>query len=332
MNKDFGAFSDQPISCDIHDFLDIEISETWILKDFLPFGGKMLIWGDTNAGKSPLVATLAQSVLSGTPFLRKIATAQGNVAYFMFPDMSLQEWQDRWEPWRLGGFLPERGQFYTNFHPTNARIDATAKQVRELQGTKKEWPSHLKWVQDLRSYDPILVIVDVITQTHDRDMNDGLVPKLIYNAWRTVTGNRPGIVFTHHERKALYATLTGKKVSDPKHSFSGHMDWLNLVSGGIEIAKEGNRFLVNLSKERKGDGTTVFPIHLNTETMLFDIGDNHWGRAWKMLEKGVEPDEVAMKICTEDFNLTKAQKLVGQVVKVLDAQAEIRREQNVALV
>ena len=325
MNKEYDPFSTKPISCYMEDFVEIGegVRTSWVLKDFLPFGGKMLIWGDTNAGKSPLMATLAHSIITGKPFLRKFPVCQGNVAYMMMPDMAFDEWRDRWKKWKENDMMPPKGTFLTHYHFTNARIDEVADRIRKLGS--KALPEEMEWISDLRKHNASVVFIDVLSETHQLDSSDGLTPTKIYDSWRLICGNRPGLVFVHHDKKPFHATTTGKKLDDAKHSFSGHMGWLNLVSGGIHIDNPGDlKYFISLEKARNTPKTT-FPISLNLDTMLFDIGDDKWAKAWTMLERGEEPDMVMKKIADRNFDIGKASKVINQIRDVMEAQVEMRR-------
>lgn len=229
--------------------------ELMLIKPFMPAGGHCLLHGKRGLGKTQLAHTIALSVALGQPFLGEYEVAQDRVFYVQ-ADMTQQLQQDRLRRIIDAGVpatLPLRYMIFPGSFDCEAEAAAEAA-----------------WVDDLRSYDPGLVIVDTLRKSHAREENASDSAVHVYSAWRHICGPRPTILYLHHDRKTSELPR-----EDNSEEFRGSGAWLDEADLGMHLRKGKAGPFLDWSKLRTcaEEAVKVTPLQIDADTLLMNPVD-----------------------------------------------------------
>lgn len=268
----------QSFGSSIDELLELELEhEEWVVDPFLPAGGRMLLYGETGVGKSQVAMTMALAVLQGLPFLDKFGTTRGNVCYIQ-ADMPLVEWKERIQ--LSTKHLPTTSGFFQIFCAETLNILEEARHPERSQF--REW---------IIEFGPKLVIVDVLSETHQEDENDNSVPGPVYNAWKKIVGTQAGILFVHHEKKPA-------EYRNNKYSFSGAHKWLDLCSSSLRVSESRNQiFLENPKAARNAARADKIALDRDPQTLLVRPAGKPVEVAFRqMMEAGKTKSEIVAEV------------------------------------
>ena len=217
----------ESFSCSIGELMDLEFAdEDFIIQDILPCHGRAMLFGDTGAAKTQLALTLAINVIRGEPFLDKYTTKRGKVVYIAVGDMPAAELKSKVQRLRQELNAEEKEAIKLVYLPDSIDI------IEEVKRSKS-------WLRDeITDFNQVLIIVDIVSQTHTGDENKPGIAGPVYNSWRKLCNcpTGPGILFIHHEKKPPL-DMTGY---DRKYAFSGHLQWISLTSTAMCIIQKKN--------------------------------------------------------------------------------------------
>jgi len=267
----------QNFGSSVDDVIGLELEhESWIVDPFLPAGGKMLLYGETGVGKSQIAMTMALACLQGAPFLGKFPTQRGNICYIQ-ADMPLVEWKERLA--RSCSHLSDRSGFFQIYCAETLNILNEARRPDSSQF--REW---------IIEFDPSLVIVDVLSETHQEDENDNSVPGPVYHAWRKIVGPKPGILFVHHEKKP-------SEFRNNKYAFSGAHKWLDLCSSSLRVSESRNViYLENPKAARNAKRMEKLALRRDEETLLVYPSKPVEAVFQQMVEQGKSIKEIVAEV------------------------------------
>jgi len=268
--------------CSIGELMDLKFAnEDFVIDKILPRHGRALLFGDTGAAKTQLALTAAINVIRGEDFLDKYATAKGKVVYIAVGDMPASEFKMKANRLREELDNEEKELIRTVYFPDGIDI------LEEL-ADEDSW---LK--QQIKDFNPIFVVVDVISQTHFGDENGPGVAGPTYNAWRQICAcdAAPGILFVHHEKKPPM-DMEGY---NRKFAFSGHLQWVNLVSTAMCIIKEKKEIrTLKIVKYRNMAQPVDIKLELDDTTLLCYPLSHRPVKVWaeRQMRKGTPKEEI----------------------------------------
>ncbi len=219
---------------DLLDAPDISIEkEEFIIDRLLPAGGRILMFGDTGAGKTQLALTMIESLIKGEKFLDEYETNGKRAMYIAVGDMPINELKPKLIKMLTENIGEEyRGQVKVLFVPQG--IDIIGEKTVEIRQIIKE----------IKDFEPDLLIIDLVSTTHKFSMNDQGIAREVYDVWGKWAG-WAGIVYLHHEKKLPY---DGK--INPKDMFTGDKYWINLTSTAVRIYEKGAKRYFQIVKPR----------------------------------------------------------------------------------
>lgn len=287
------------------DFVGREIPEPPFLVDpIMPLGGTFLLYGREGAGKTQLVMTLIRDLLNESPFLERYRTMQSARAAYLSFDMPEQMVQDRVERVLPDIAEPERFSLVVQDGP----IDIT--RVGQDEG----------WVQELRSFDPHIILIDTLRKIHFGDENQSHTVAEVLHHLRRVFGVRAGIGLVHHEVKDSFFT---KDRADQDRQ-RGSVGWTADLDLGLRVKKVqkqiGDTFVkisfprVRFSEEQapvktKMDVNSLTLVPMQGEETAVD-------KAEKFLAKHPQAEryDIVQHLKGEGYKKTQAYEAADQVV------------------
>ena len=218
----------EPFACSIGELMDLEFAdEDFVIQDIVPHHGRVMLFGDTGAAKTQLGLTVAINTIRGEPFLEKYPCTKGKVVYIAVGDMPAAELKLKVTRLREELTEAEKELIHIIYLPDGINI------LEEVNKSKS-------WLRDeIRNFNPILVIIDVVSQTYDNTHeNDPGYAGPVYTAWRNICVCKaaPAQWFIHHEKKPPQ----DMKNFNRKYAFSGHLQWISLTSTSMCIIKKEN--------------------------------------------------------------------------------------------
>ena len=288
----------------------------FVVKDLLPQGGRMLVYGDTGTYKSTCILTMAAEIAKGGLWMGKFPCRPGKVCYFSTHDMSLNEW-------RKERFMPGQEKLTPE---VRSRIQLTHfDQVIPIETvaylSEEDRP---RWVQRARDHKPAVVVVDVVAETTRLKANENDTPGRVMTAWSALFDFTPAFIFLHHERKV---TLSWNgKVEIAKQAYSGAHEWLAMCSTGLRIESEPTSLnrTMHFVKARNNHEIEGVKLSFNVEDWPFAaVGDKLWTKVWNLLEKFPdEPEKVAKIASGKQTTTENARKKVEEILEVREMQKE----------
>lgn len=217
----------------------------FVLDPYIPKVGKVLLYGTTSVGKSPVMWGIAAAVASGKPFLG-LPTRKTPVL-IIETDSTYLSTKRRIA--RLKGPIPEDVHFL--FFPG-----------LNIPGVK---PEHVEAIVGaLRDINPGLVFLNSLRKIHDLDDKDSKTVKLVYEWCDRMFGGR-AVCFVHHERKNP-TTADSRDVEVSRERFSGAMNWLNDAQVGLHLKKgkgpEGSNLKLMHVKSQETELYRPMPLRL----------------------------------------------------------------------
>jgi hypothetical protein len=225
------------------DFLNQPIPPVqWLIEDFVPRQGVVLLHAKTSIGKSPLIWKMAQCISEGTDFFgHKVReTGAALIVELDTPDALVQPRLKLLNP------VPKRVA-YCNLYPGINSLD--------LSGT----PSAV-FTNHGANTKPVVVFVNTLRRCHIADDKDSSIPSQVYGVWQKLFPHA-AIIFVHHDKKAQI--INGIEIEAGDQAFSGSQHWqddaqiaLHLISTG---KKERN---VRLEVTKSQVGAVPDPLKL----------------------------------------------------------------------
>lgn len=189
----------------------------FLIDPYIPRTGKVLLWGDTSVGKSPVSWHMAHCVAEGKPFCG-LPTQQARVL-FIEVDSTEEGTKVRLQK----------------------RPDITTHDVRFIflssMSIPNVNPEDVGLIIDrVKTFDPGLIIVNSLQKIHSLSPRETQTATIVYNWWNQVCGPDRAYVFVHHERK----TPSNPDFYDAdREKFSGSKGWLDSAQVGIQLKKWG---------------------------------------------------------------------------------------------
>jgi hypothetical protein len=197
-----------------------------LLNPYIPKEGKVLLFGTTSIGKSPLMWTMAFCVAEGVPFFG-LPVQQTNVLFIEL-DSSRVGTKRR---------LKKRPELATEnvgfiFLPGLNIPNVDKKHFEEIQA-------------GLRDLDPGLIIVNSLRKCHSLDDKDSATTKIVYEWFDRVFPGR-AVLICHHERKSP-VNAKDREGGVDRENFSGSAAWSNDAQVTLHLRSHGGDKKANLA-------------------------------------------------------------------------------------
>lgn len=219
----------------------------FILNPYIPRSGKVLLYGGSSVGKTPLLWHMAACVSEGIPFFG-LPTLQTPVLYIEM-DSTERGTANRLRkattlPPNQVEFVFIPGLDLPNPEPALAQLLLTTYQ--EIK--------------------PGLVIVSPLLKAHSLDDKDSATVRAVYG-WFDKHMKDSAVVFIHHEKKH---STSPDAIEIATERFSGNQNWFNLAQGAMQLQEAG---IGNLKlHHRKGQETEkIQPLPLSLDPNGTDL-------------------------------------------------------------
>jgi len=232
--------------------LTIHVFETpaFCVTPFLPQGGIALLHGPPGVGKSQLALTLGLAVATGTEFLTpEYKTLANNVLYIQL-DVIAPIQQERMHV--LNG---KYGAAPLAFFTMTDRFNV-------LQ------PPRGPPLDSARAFNPSLVIIDALRDTHTLDEDESATVPIVFGAWRTLFPDAT-LVFLHHDRKVQLVPGGSERMFSESARGSGA--WLAKVDCGLHMTDVKGDLTMFFSKVRTCPPQAPLAVKLNDESLLVEL-------------------------------------------------------------
>ncbi len=221
----------------------------FIIKDWLPAGGMLLLYGEDGVGKSFVATTLASCLAEGRDFLG-FEVLRSKVVYIQI-DMTPALQQDRVKKQE---WLSDENLFFV-LGDMNRWITQTAPEEA--------------WVKRVNELKPDVIIFDTLRQLHNLNEDASSTPGIVYRKARSLFGNAPALVFLHHTRKEQ------PEQWNVKQGYRGSSAWRADVDTAIMLRKHRGKIRMSFPKHRtcEDPGEQVLeinPLTLNVEVAADD--------------------------------------------------------------
>ena len=186
-------------------------AQTWLVDDWIPAGGVVLIWGKESVGKTPVCWHLARSVGAGEPFFGW----QTRQARALFIELDMPDYFTKERTKDLP--FPDSVGFELVGHPIE---DFREEALREVLAGGIEFAPEVVFIDSLRKFHPL-------------DDKASETPSKVYGMYARLF---PGaaLVFIHHERKG-----GGDDDTRPdEESYSGSRAWSNNCQVGFRVSED----------------------------------------------------------------------------------------------
>ncbi len=161
----------------------------WIVKDLIPVGGAVNVFGRPKTGKSFAALGIAHAVSQGVKFWldpKFEVVRKGRVAYFQI-DTPRSLWTERLDKIESAGYDLNGIAFadtITAPYPYNILL-----------------PEHQEWLKKkIQDINPILTVIDTLREVHSGDENDSTVMKNVISALVACMGSS-ALLLVSHSRK-----------------------------------------------------------------------------------------------------------------------------------
>lgn len=187
----------------------------WLIEHLVPAAGKVLLYGKTSIGKSPVTWKIAQAISEGGDFFGYPVRVTGPVLYIEVDtpkDIAVE---------RLQHLVPRPSQVYFTFKDGVDVVNPTPQQSAEFK----------KWNEEIK---PVLVIWNVLNKMHRLEGKDANTVSRVYEGVSRQFPNSSHLI-VHHDKKMIWS----KDVkTDEDEAFSGSGAWLDLAIGGLHLIKD----------------------------------------------------------------------------------------------
>jgi len=216
-----------------------------LVDPIIPWGGSFLLHGPRASGKTQIALSLAAAVANGTTWLGRWDTRQAKVL-FIETDTLAQTLQER-----LQAAIAHLNGGPVAFHTFDGPINIAVVTFSQLQ--------------ESLDFEPQLVFIDVLRQTHVLDENDSNTPTLVYRRWRDFFP-KSTLGYIHHDRKLP----VGPFAADADEAFRGSGAWLDAVDTGMHVVRDkrgdGHKAMLTFSKVRTCEQPAPLAFKLHPET------------------------------------------------------------------
>jgi len=164
----------------------LHFENRYLIDTLVPAESRVVIIGPPKQGKSYLALQMAMAVAAGTPFMGA-HTTQGRVLYLQF-DTPPPLWHER---------INDVLQCGIEIHP-NLHFNRPAREHRRMNLMTEARQSEVRRLLD--TFDPSMVILDVLRKVHNRRENESDDMKLVFDVLNDLFAGR-ALVIVHHTHK-----------------------------------------------------------------------------------------------------------------------------------
>lgn len=248
----------------------------YLIEPIVPYAGKMMIQGETAAGKTQVAIDLMLSVITGGLWLDRFKCVQGNVLYLSLEDLSTIELRQKMVAGTKHLSEAEQKRLHIHLHHTGFDIfdpsDPIHKEIEEKCDLIK----------------PLLVVTDPISACHTFSMNEKGIARPVWGAWRRIIGGAI-ICGVHHEKQ----DNPNPKITVPdKDMMSGSKEWIDFLNLGVRVVNIQGKSMREISFPKSRNNPEVekltIEFFLNPDTMLPELKMKSAEKMWvrrKMQEK-----------------------------------------------
>jgi RecA-family ATPase len=201
--------------------------QRWVIKDLIPTGGLVNLYGKPKTGKSFVALGMGAAVSGGLPEWNGFEVRKhGPVAYLQI-DTPRGEWAGRCLDIKASGLnldgIKHCDMNMVKFYPFD---------IRE--------PEHFNWFQsEMAALQPVVVFIDTIRESHDGDENDSKVMKHVITNF--IVGSRPAavVLLSHSRKDNMFSGQGGDDLmADARGSsyMAGKMDVVIKMTGNSQHA------------------------------------------------------------------------------------------------
>jgi hypothetical protein len=201
--------------------------EAYLIDEFLPYRGRILLLGPQKVGKSFLALQIGLAIAKGEPFMGRPARA-AKVLYLQY-DTPHNIWRKRLHDIMRAGI-----EFPDNFYMVNVKNPAHKTKLDVLKNV--EDVMYLQQV--LEDVQPNLVIVDTLRKIYNGDENSSNVGKELFDTLNDVFKDQC-VIFIHHTHKLspppgqkIQTRITPGDAGRGTSFFAGEVDAIYMLYGG----------------------------------------------------------------------------------------------------
>ena len=164
-------------------------SEEFLVDQFIPYPGRVLLVGPPKEGKSFLGLQLGLAVAKGEPFMGR-QSAQSKVLYLQY-DTPPKVWMKR---------ASRARQYGLSFHPNFIVLDHRETDYKKRIDIRKN-PSDVAYLkQIIHKFEPKLVIIDTLRKMFSGDENSSDVAQEVFGNLNDIFDHQ-SVVYIHHTHK-----------------------------------------------------------------------------------------------------------------------------------
>ena len=160
----------------------------WLISPIVPYAGKMMIQGETEAGKTQVAIDLMMNVISGSEWLGKYKCCKGNVLYISLEDLSTIELRQKIVAATQHMSDADQKRFHIHLYHESFNIF-------DLHD-----PIHDEIAQKCAEIEPLMVVIDPISACHPFSMLEPDVARKVWGSWRHIIGGAI-VCGLHHEKQ-----------------------------------------------------------------------------------------------------------------------------------
>lgn len=219
----------------------------YIAGEWLPAGGRCLLFGSDGVGKSLLATGLADALARGEDWLG-FKTTKSRVCYVQL-DMSPWVTQERLKKtdWLDGEILLVMGSM--------------ANPIEKCKGKED-------WIQQIKKFGPDVIIFDTLRQLHEQDEDKSGSSRIVYGALNRMFGKDASLVFIHHSRK------DGGAFTNSAQGYRGSSDWRAQMDSAILMRQQRKgRISLQWVKHRTCERPEDLTVEIDPLTLKLGISD-----------------------------------------------------------
>lgn len=284
----------------------------YLVKPIIPPATWGVLYGFPEAGKTQLALSLAINIIEGSYFLSRFKCQKGKVGLIEIDTEN--------------HLVTQRLQFIERLNSLGERAFGIAHydtdiDIFEMMKQAKKDPDVFDWLTPMIENKFDLIIIDSLNKTHNLDEWSNTTPKRVYNAFRSLIGSGPTLLFIHHARK---------ESANPTIS---HTDDIHDARGSSALKGDSN-FMIKLWKRKKGEERVMkiikakgapesvkaeMSLMFNPKTLLFQPSDPAFARAFALVDVGLEKSEVVKQLVAEDAcSQSKAYDLFTKATEIIE--------------
>jgi hypothetical protein len=237
------------------DLASLEPDE-YLVEQFIPYPGRVLLVGPPKEGKSFLGLQLGLAVAKGEPFMGRKSKAS-KVLYLQY-DTPHKIWMKRTSRVRSNGLT---------FHPNFFMLDPRDPDYRKKVDLRKNLDDISYFKEIIEKIKPELVIIDTLRKMFSGNENDSDIMQEVFNNLNDIFENQ-SVVFVHH---------THKLSPPPGQKIQARIKPVDAIRGSSYISGEVDAVYLllgnQLVSESRIDEATTWKLEWDKVTNIWSFPD-----------------------------------------------------------